>query len=1068
MYVHGKYKLLSCYLRQAFGSYLDVPRLHFSGQFRADINTRYNKNCNFDINNKLSLAKETNYAGSNEFEFINTKITAVVDKYGNEDKSDELIGAEIFSNENKPFAKIIDLDVDFQVSSLYGLSLGLKQNGTTLFVGNWEPSVIVYDMWEKVKCTSFHSDIFRQLSTQSTSKIVDIVWSDSQLISEFKSESQKSSNKLHVSITLDSYNCDVFTIGRVYGTIGITNSNEPLCVGGERKMVPVDPGLFSFDENHPCSGYPQNDQKPWTYGAPFKFDLQRKVLVVDLSNALPTHFTSIYYQQITAPLDLGDLYFGYILNKDRKSIKPIGGSIPYLKSSMWKQSGIFEVSITDEDDLMNLQHSELVVFTESNTVNTLNSNTYHVILHSGVNVTLLLKETEFFTRPMGHYMARLQHSSQLKYSENSFMKDSHEFTILVTRFGKPISSTNVTMINSYNQFGNESHMQYPYDAVKCDEMTKVTNETGHVKFKLTLEETIPIKRYYTKDPECTLKSTRKSSKINKTYYALPIDGQVYNFYYCVGDKCRLPENRAHIIQLFLFRALISILAFSTVSYDNNYNPTWVDDIKDYFEQQHHLAYAMRNILDMSNFTAVTLPHNIELLKHVLSKDSEESFLNDPGYMPATRDLSPIKRKMILKWLENPCFNNESCVASESVNVAVFTRCLLENISFTSDPQDQNYYLKELITKDLKSLDSAAAEIPPRPLFGLEIIENKELHHSLLKYFEKESYHSLCNLNSLQKQLQQAIQLEFYTIPLYLTSLYSIIENHNTNGYKAIREVVMQEMLHFVQAANILIAIGGKVMIDGPDFVPKYPAKGLPGHVHPYLNINLHKYDLEKVHNTFLVIELPTSHNLDDMSKLYTIGMLYKEIEQCIKILTDDIFKESNVKKQVKWPWNINDLGNLHIVDDTKSAVRGIKEIIEQGEGAAYLNLYQVDTGMYPHYYRFEELVCKRRLVKIDDNNYAYSGDPIIYDKLGVYPMVDDPNKDSFQPNTYCYTQARVFHRVYRNLLKVLQKTFNGEPEKITEAVELMESLQMHAKRCISTPYMVTGYNCGPVWDYEWK
>ena len=94
-------------------------------------------------------------------------------------------------------------------------------------------------------------------------------------------------------------------------------------------------------------------------------------------------------------------------------------------------------------------------------------------------------------------MARLQHSSQLTYSENSFMKDSHEFTILVTRFGKPINNTNVTMIKSYNQFGNASHMQYPYDAVKCDEMTKLTNETGHVKFKFTLEETIPIKRLKT-------------------------------------------------------------------------------------------------------------------------------------------------------------------------------------------------------------------------------------------------------------------------------------------------------------------------------------------------------------------------------------------------------------------------------------------------------------------------------------------------------------------------------------------------------------------------------------------
>ena len=68
-----------------------------------------------------------------------------------------------------------------------------------------------------------------------------------------------------------------------------------------------------------------------------------------------------------------------------------------------------------------------------------------------------------------------------------------------------------------------------------------------------------------------------------------------------------------------------------------------------------------------------------------------------------------------------------------------------------------------------------------------------------------------------------------------------------------------------------------------------------------ININLRKYNLEHVHSTFLVIELPMSHNLDDVSTLYTIGMLYKEIEQCIKILTDDIFKEVEVDKEGrKW------------------------------------------------------------------------------------------------------------------------------------------------------------------------
>ena len=52
----------------------------------------------------------------------------------------------------------------------------------------------------------------------------------------------------------------------------------------------------------------------------------------------------------------------------------------------------------------------------------------------------------------------------------------------------------------------------------------------------------------------------------------------------------------------------------------------------------------------------------------------------------------------------------------------------------------------------------------------------------------------------------------------------------------------------------------------------------------------------------------------------------------------------------------------------------------------------------------------------------------------------------------------------------MHETFNGEPEKIGEAVELIESLQVHAKRCIATPLAEdtdSDYKCGPVWDYDW-
>ena len=59
---------------------------------------------------------------------------------------------------------------------------------------------------------------------------------------------------------------------------------------------------------------------------------------------------------------------------------------------------------------------------------------------------------------------------------------------------------------------------------------------------------------------------------------------------------------------------------------------------------------------------------------------------------------------------------------------------------------------------------------------------------------------------VQDLLQEAIKVEHGTIPLYLTTLYSI---NNQSSFEAttLKSVVMEEMLHMVQAANVLNAVG---------------------------------------------------------------------------------------------------------------------------------------------------------------------------------------------------------------------------------------------------------------------
>ena len=1061
---------------------MDPPRIHFAGTFRADINTRNNNPCNFDLNKPLSDCKcdEWNYRGTNEWEFVGMIVTAVVGEDGEDVLDSPLIGSEIFSSTNRPFGKVVDMDVDLQISSIYGLELGLKHDGDVLFLGNWSTSVVVQDMWHKMKCTNKFTGS-STLGAQTTTRITDLSWSQSKAIKDFREATRRqgTTGDLSVSITIDMYKVEVFLVGRVVGTIGVAMVNEPLNVGGERKMDYEDPGLFNFQEGHPCYAFDEDYHKPWSYGAPFKVDSTRNVLVVDLGNALPMHHSG-------DPLDIGTLYFGILVDG---VVQPFGEAIPYTdtNSTMWKHSGIIEQTIA-ADVASQLNSAKLVVFIDSQDVTS--GKTYPVkstfpSMESDEAVSLLLLEMEYFVRPMDYYMDRLEYSN----GSEDLAKNTSNFTLLVTKFGWPASNTKVMMIDSPNQTGQTL---LPVGGVSPIVSTKTTDANGQVTFTFAVNSPIPMVRSYNFDPCPDYLKTQEANHRGKFHpmrrkyqpgapstdnpvISLPIDGQLYSFYYCVGEQCTLPKD-----DFYLYKGLIAILAFSTVTYKPPY--TWVDHIKPIFEQSYRIHYIMRTVFDMRNYSEIVLPHNIELLKKVFLKT-----ITDPNYMPTSRDLSPTKRRMILSWLDNPLYSfplNEKstdempiCDAfslppsrkkkgSLSVNAP---RCLLKNIPFNSDQQKQDELFLKVFGSDPNFVQiKTFARHPPRPLFGLEFTNNE-----VADLLESYGYAPVCNLTALQNQLSVAILLEFSTLPLYLTSMYSIVENCNTEAYQAIREIAVQEMLHFVQAANILIAVGGKVVVDDPNHVPSYPStRGLPGGVLPGLDVNLKHFNLQHVYETMLALETPMFASIDEPVPeftLFTIGQLYKEIAICINILGEDIFDASTVSRQVHWPWNEpSSVGTVHIVTDIDSALNGINQIIEQGEGST-LNPNQVDTGQYGHFYRFEEIVCQKRLILTDQGGYAYDGEPIEFNPDGVYPMKDNPNSESINPGTDCHTEAKAFHNAYRNFLRVLHQTFNGEPHKIHHSVELMEALQVHAKKCMWMQYNDDeSTTCGPVWNYEWN
>ncbi|CAI7997917.1 hypothetical protein GBAR_LOCUS2274 [Geodia barretti] len=120
-----------------------------------------------------------------------------------------------------------------------------------------------------------------------------------------------------------------------------------------------------------------------------------------------------------------------------------------------------------------------------------------------------------------------------------------------------------------------------------------------------------------------------------------------------------------------------------------------------------------------------------------------------------------------------------------------------------------------------------------------------------------------------------------------------MDNCNVEAYKLVRNIVVQEMLHFAQAANILISIGGKVRIDSKDTVPHFPTTRLPGGVLPKLTLTLEKFTMKHVYENFMALEVPAYSTVPKPHAHWnTIGQFYEEIQKCMETLGDENIQET--------------------------------------------------------------------------------------------------------------------------------------------------------------------------------
>lgn len=315
-------------------------------------------------------------------------------------------------------------------------------------------------------------------------------------------------------------------------------------------------------------------------------------------------------------------------------------------------------------------------------------------------------------------------------------------------------------------------------------------------------------------------------------------------------------------------------------------------------------------------------------------------------------------------------------------------------------------------------------------------------------------------------LQKAIELEHSTIPPYLTALFSLKPGTNDEIARIIRGIVIEEMLHFTIAGNILVAIGGAPHINTPEFIPKYPGP-LPMSIGGAgFTVGIEAFSKPLVMNTFMVIEEPENpipiktEALAEEPEYATIGEFYDALKKKIAELGDGIFTVGPQRQVLTW----FDAARQFPITSVATANKGIDIIITEGEGTSTDPMQS--PGDPAHYYAFGEIYYGKRIIQTGPGQWAYGGKPIPFDPAGVYPMRPNPHIADFAEGTQARTRVEQYAYSYSSLLNALHDAFNGAPQKIDVAIGLMYELKMQAVSLMQTPIEGGGgLTAGPSYEY---
>lgn len=328
-------------------------------------------------------------------------------------------------------------------------------------------------------------------------------------------------------------------------------------------------------------------------------------------------------------------------------------------------------------------------------------------------------------------------------------------------------------------------------------------------------------------------------------------------------------------------------------------------------------------------------------------------------------------------------------------------------------------------------------------------------------------HPQGNVESVRIIVQQAIDVEFATLPPYLYSLMSIQEGKNPRAISLIKSIALEEMVHMCLACNILNAIGGSPKINTPTFPGPLPGDIGDDDGKPLI-VHLYPFSQQAMEQGMAIeepVDPPEFPNLKSSAvgdERITIGEFYERLDKLLKALPADAWQANRNQVDDRQFFQ----GQIFAVNCYDDANRAINEIVSEGEGApGDRNPLDLNNEL-AHYYRFEELYRDQVLVKTGDgvDDYAW-GESLGVDWDGVYPAISDPESYDFSKESKDAQAAQLAcNSAFSDMVDHLQAAFNSNDGELGNGVQSMFDIRMAAIQAFQVP-LSNGKVAGPAFVY---